>query len=79
MAQSTTPNSRPKPTPDHIGVEEELRKNNELLKDMLEKMKKTEGRLKAVESKLKEGDHNSSATPSRQRFREVPDEVRVSI
>lgn len=58
----------------------EMKRNNELLLDILDRVKKTEGRLRVVENQLK--DHvpsSSSSTPAKQRFREVPDEVRVSI
>ena len=57
-----------------------MKRNNELLLDILDRVKKTEGRLRVVENKLK--DHvpsSSSSTPAKQRFREVHDEVRVSI
>ncbi len=56
---------------------QELKKNNELLADVLDRVKKTEGRLKILESHLKE-QSNTSSSPATLRSREVPDEVRVS-
>lgn len=54
----------------------EVRRSNELLLSLVERVKKTEKRLKVVETQLK-NPASSSATPSRTK-RDVPDEVRVS-
>lgn len=61
---------------------QELRKNNEILTSLVGRVKKTELRLKSVESDLKKsvltasGSRSLATTPSRRRS--VPDEVRVS-
>lgn len=66
---------------DHELLMDEVKKNTELLFRILERMKKTEGRLRVVESQLKQSrpsESSSSSTPVRARSRNVPDEVRVS-
>ncbi len=76
MTQSE-PVSVPDPERNGANLVQELKKNNELLADVLDRVKKTEGRLKILESHLKERS-NTSSSPATLRSREVPDEVRVS-
>lgn len=57
----------------------ELKKQSELLTDILDRVKKNERRLQIMEDRVKEPESDKSATPVRQRSREIPDEVRVSI
>ena len=60
-----------------------IQKSNRLLSDLVERMDKTERRLKLVEKKLDESSSNVDSTPSSSRRRstkrDVPDEVRVCL
>ena len=60
---------------------EELQKTNDVIKELVSKVKKTDKRVRAMEEQLKAGassSSSSSSTPKRNRSRDVPDEVRVS-
>ena len=54
-----------------------MKRNNE---DILDRVKKSKGRLRVVEKKIKDQvPSSSSSTPAKQIFRVVTDVVRVSI
>ena len=68
---------------DRQDVLKAIQKSNRLLSDLVERVDKTERRLKLVEKKLDESSSNVDSTPSSSRRRstkrDVPDEVRVCL
>ena len=58
----------------------EVKKSNDLLLTLVNRLKKTEARLRVVESSIKNSSSSSSSTSgSSSRTKDVPAEVRVSV